>query len=81
MKVGSFSPGQTKTVLHAMAGDDCSLHHDLEKLTDKQQVDHAENQMLTAALQVALVGLGKPADQVALVDQFLQPPWQELLHH
>ena len=81
MKVGSFSPGQTKTVLHAMAGDDCSLHHDLEQLTDKQQVDHAENQMLTAALQVALVGLGKPADQVALVDQFLQSPWQELLHH
>ncbi|MEH6515183.1 MAG: hypothetical protein V7742_00775 [Halioglobus sp.] len=64
-----------------MAGDDCSLHHDLEQLTAKQQVDHAENQMLTAALQVALVGLGKPADQVALVDQFLQSPWQALLHH
>lgn len=81
MKVGSFSPAQTKTVFHAMAGDDCSLHHDLEQLTAKQQIDHAENQMLTAALQVALVGLGKPADQVALVDQFLQSPWQSLLQH
>ena len=48
MKVGSFSPAQKKPVLYAMAGDDCSLHHDMDQLTARQQVDHAENQMLTA---------------------------------
>ena len=81
MKVGSFSPAQKKPVLYAMAGDDCSLHHDMDQLTARQQVDHAENQMLTAALQVALTGLGKPGDEVALVDQFQQSEWQSLLSH
>ena len=59
MKVGSFIPEQSAPTLYAMAGDDCSLHHDLSSLTPKQQVDHQENQVLTCALQVALVGLGK----------------------
>lgn len=81
MKVGSFTPTQTEPVLYAMAGDDCSLHHDLDQLTSKQQIDHAENQMLTAALQLALMGIGKPGDQVALVDQFQQADWQSLLRH
>ena len=58
MKVGSFVPEQLASVLYAMAGDDCSLHHDLDSLTPKQQVDHQENQILTCALQVALTGLG-----------------------
>ena len=81
MKIGSFSPSQAQTVLYAMAGDDCSLHHDLESLNSKQQTDHAENQMLTAALQVALVGLGKPEDEVALLTNFEEPEWQPLLAH
>ncbi|MEP1472708.1 MAG: hypothetical protein ABJK20_14140 [Halieaceae bacterium] len=81
MKVGSFTPTQLESVLYAMAGDDCSLHHDLEQLTSKQQIDHAENQMLTAALQLALIGIGKPGDQVAMVDQFQQADWQALLQH
>ncbi len=81
MKVGSFSPSQVQRTLYAMAGDDCSLHHDLDKLTSKQQVDHAENQMLTAALQVALVGLGKPDDEVALLTEFSEPDWQPLFYH
>ena len=66
MKVGSFVPEQLASVLYAMAGDDCSLHHDLDSLTPKQQVDHQENQILTCALQVALTGLGKANDYVAL---------------
>ena len=51
MKVGSFIPEQSASTLYAMAGDDCSLHHDLSSLTPKQQVDHQENQVLTCALQ------------------------------
>ena len=81
MKVGSFIPEQSASTLYAMAGDDCSLHHDLSRLTPKQQVDHQENQVLTCALQVALVGLGKNIDYVALGSPFLDPRWRELLGH
>ena len=81
MKVGSFIPEQSASTLYAMAGDDCSLHHDLSSLTPKQQVDHQENQVLTCALQVALVGLGKSSDHVALATPFADPPWREMLDH
>ena len=81
MKVGSFIPEQSASTLYAMAGDDCSLHHNLSSLTPKQQVDHQENQVLTCALQVALVGLGKNSDHVALGAPFRDPTWRELLGH
>ena len=81
MKVGSFIPEQSASTLYAMAGDDCSLHHNLSSLTPKQQVDHQENQVLTCALQVALVGLGKNSDHVALGAPFTDPAWGELLGH
>ena len=81
MKVGSFIPEQSASTLYAMAGDDCSLHHDLSNLTPKQQVDHEENQVLTCALQVALVGLGKSKDHVALGNPFTDPAWREMLGH
>lgn len=81
MKVGSFIPEQSASTLYAMAGDDCSLHHDLSNLTPKQQVDHQENQVLTCALQVALVGLGKASDYVALGAPFTDPAWREMLGH
>ena len=81
MKVGSFIPEQSASTLYAMAGDDCSLHHDLSSLTPKQQVDHQENQVLTCALQVALVGLGKSSDHVALATPFADPAWREMLDH
>jgi hypothetical protein len=79
MKVGSFIPEQSASTLYAMAGDDCSLHHDLSNLTPKQQVDHQENQVLTCALQVALVGLGKANDHVALGTPFTDPAWRAML--
>lgn len=79
MKVGSFIPEQSASVLYAMAGDDCSLHHDLASLTPKQQVDHQENQVLTCALQVALIGLGKSIDYVALGTPFTVPVWRDML--
>jgi hypothetical protein len=81
MRIGTFVPQQTQTVLYAMAGDDCSLHHDLSQLTPKQQHDHWENQVLTCALQVALNGLGKPQDHVAMATQFTDPLWSDLLAH
>ena len=81
MKVGSFIPEQSASTLYAMAGDDCSLHHDLSNLTPKQQVDHQENQVLTCALQVALVGLGKTNDHVALGAPFTDPAWRAMLGH
>ena len=81
MKVGSFIPEQSATTLYAMAGDDCSLHHDLTSLTPKQRVDHHENQVLTCALQVALVGLGKSVDHVALGAPFADHTWRNMLGH
>lgn len=81
MKVGSFVPEQLASVFYAMAGDDCSLHHDLDSLTPKQQIDHQENQILTCALQVALTGLGKANDYVALGAPFTAPAWRNLLTH
>ncbi len=81
MKVGSFIPEQPASTLYAMAGDDCSLHHDLSSLTPKQQADHQENQVLTCALQVALVGLGKSIDHVALGEPFTDATWRSMLDH
>ncbi len=63
----------------SMAGDDCSLHFDLDKLTDKQREDHVSNQVLTAMLQVALLYIGKPGDEVCLYDTFTNAPWHEAL--
>ena len=81
MKVGSFTPEQSASALYAMAGDDCSLHHDLASLTPKQRIDHQENQVLTCALQVALVGLGKSVDHVALGAPFTNGTWRNMLSH
>ena len=79
MTSGPFVPTLAKPTRIAMAGDDCSLHFDLEDLTPKQQADHLSNQVLTAMLQVALNYMGKPEDQICLYDTFNEPPWQEAL--
>lgn len=78
-RAGSYFPGQSASTLFAMAGDDCSLHFDLNKLTRKQLADHVSNIELTAMLQVALLYVGKAADHVALFDEFQQPPWRQTL--
>ena len=44
----------------SMAGDDCSLHFDLDALSQKQQADHRANQVLTGMLQLALMYMAKP---------------------
>ncbi|MEM8499844.1 MAG: hypothetical protein AAF542_17610 [Pseudomonadota bacterium] len=80
-KAHSFVPGVAESRLHAMAGDDCSLHFDLEELTPKQQRDHEENQALTGMLQLALIGIGNSGDHFALFDEFGLPDWASLLEH
>ena len=63
----------------SMAGDDCSLHFNLDELTPKQREDHLSNQVLTAMLQVALLYIAKSEDEVCLYDLFMQAPWAEAL--
>ena len=70
---GTLTPDQPLPVLYAMAGNDCSLHHDLTKLPPQQEIDHRENQILTCALQITLIGLSKNRDNVALAKQFAPP--------
>ena len=79
MKAGSFFPATHYSSLYAMAGDDCSLHFDLENLTEKQQADHLSNIELTAMLQVALACIGNESDHLALYDEYNSPGWRDCL--
>jgi|TARA_B100000315_G_C14574063_1_gene587064 hypothetical protein len=79
MKAGSFFPGRHYSSLYAMAGDDCSLHFDLNNLTEKQQADHLSNVELTAMLQVALACIGHKKDHLALYDTYETEEWQNCL--
>jgi hypothetical protein len=79
MRAGSFFPGTHYSSLYAMAGDDCSLHFDLDDLTEKQRADHESNVELTAMLQVALACIGHSSDRLALYEKFQESPWQETL--
>ncbi len=79
MKAGSFFPIQQQSAFYAMGADDCSLFFDLGSLTEKQQADHLANITLTAALQVALIALGKPIDYVGMFDAFQDPRWASIL--
>ncbi|MEM7096775.1 MAG: hypothetical protein AAF541_00840 [Pseudomonadota bacterium] len=77
MKAGPFVPDTADSMRISMAGDDCSLHFDLNKLTPKQQADHLANQVLTGMLQLALMYIAKPDDEVNLYQQFDQSPWRD----
>lgn len=79
MKVASFFPGRPQSTFYAMAGDDCSLFFDLDKLTEKQMADHLANVELTAMLQLATIALGKSSDHVAIYEQFKGEPWAGML--
>ena len=79
IRAGAFVPDMAHACLYAMAGDDCSLHFDLEQLTPGQQEDHLANQVLTGMLLTALCGLGKPNDHVALYEHHREPQWRPLL--
>ena len=79
MPAASYFPGQKMSTTYAMVGDDASLHFDMQQLTPKQQADHDSNMDLMGFLHVALIGLGKPADHVALYDEFRSDAWPEAL--
>ncbi len=81
MKAGSFFPDNHYSSFYAMAGDDCSLHFDLEELTEKQQADHLSNVELTAMLQVALACIGHSRDYLALYDAYQTEDWQTCIAH
>jgi len=76
---GPFVPTTKESMRISMAGDDCSLHFDLDRLTPKQQEDHYSNQVLTAMLQVALMYIAKPQDEIGLYDTFESPQWRASL--
>ena len=79
MRAGSFFPGTHYSSLYAMAADDCSLHFDLDNLTEKQHADHLSNVELTAMLQVALACIGHEQDHLALYDEYGKTEWQACL--
>lgn len=72
-----FHPAFSGPTRYSMAGDDCSLHFELARLTPRQQQDHRENQLLTAMLQIALLYIAGPADEVSLYDRFAEAPWRD----
>ena len=63
----------------AMSVDDTSLYHDVGNLTPKQKKEDEESRDLMGFLQVVLIGLGKPADHIAMYDAFGTAPWPERL--
>lgn len=76
----SLHPSANVTQRFAMAGDDLALHFDLESLNQKQADDHLANQLLTGMLQVALLAISKPGDEVALYEGFQDSPWHGYLN-
>ena len=81
MNAAPFAPGQARPVFFAMCGDDCELFFRREDFNEKQKAEDRENRDLTSLLQVALMYMGKPDDQVAMFEIFLQEPWRGLLAH
>ncbi len=79
MRAAPFFPGQTMSTTFAMSVDDTSLYFDVGKLTAKQKRDDEESRDLMGFLQVVLIGLGKPADYVAMYEEFGRAPWPERL--
>jgi hypothetical protein len=77
MRAAPFHPGQKMSTIFVMSADDTSLHFDVNKLTPKQIEDYESNKDLMGFLQVSLIGLGKPADYVALYEKFGEQPWPE----
>jgi hypothetical protein len=63
----------------AMSVDDTSLYFDVDKLTAKQKKEDEESRDLMGFLQVVLIALGKPADHVAMYEEFGKAPWPQRL--
>lgn len=79
MRAAPFHPGQKMSTTFAISVDDTSLHFDVSKLTPKQKKDDEESRDLMGFLQVCVIGLGKPADYVAMYTEFGEAPWPRRL--
>ncbi|MDA0273591.1 MAG: hypothetical protein O3C68_10115, partial [Proteobacteria bacterium] len=79
MRAAPYAPGQAMSTTYVMSADDTSLHFDVNALTPKQLEEFESHKDLMGFLQVALIGLGKPADHVMLYEAFGQAPWPERL--
>ncbi len=79
MRAAPFIPGQTMSTIFVVTSDDASLHFDPDNLTERQKRDEAESQSMVGFLQMAQMGLVKPADHIMLYEQFGEAPWPEVL--
>ena len=79
MRAAPFIPGQTMSTTFVVTSDDASLHFDPDNLTERQKRDEAESQSMVGFLQMAQMGLGKPADHIMLYEQFGEAPWPKRL--
>ncbi|MDA0338988.1 MAG: hypothetical protein O2910_04000, partial [Proteobacteria bacterium] len=75
MRAAPFYPGQKMSTTFAVSVDDTSLHFDINDLTPKQKKDDEESRDLMGFLQVAHIGIGKPADHVMMYEEFGTAPW------
>ena len=78
MKFGSFSPGLKAPALHALRADDIPMYFDIDNLTPKQAADFRESNAIGAMLQTCLMGISKPEDYIAVFEEVMQPPFDEV---
>ena len=78
MKFGSFSPGLKPPTLHALRADDIPMYFDMDNLTAKQADDFKESNVIGAMLQTCLMGISKPEDYIAVFEEVMHPPFDDV---
>jgi len=78
MKYGSYSPGLQAPTLHALRADDIPMYFDMDNLTPKQAADFRESNVIGAMLQTCLMGISKPEDYIAVFEEVMQPPFDQV---
>jgi hypothetical protein len=78
MKFGSFSPGLKAPALHALRADDIPMYFDMDNLTPKQAADFKESNVIGSMLQTCLMGISKPEDYIAVFNEVMQPPFDNV---
>ena len=78
MKFGSFSPGLKVPALHALRADDIPMYFDMDNLTPKQAADFKESNVIGSMLQTCLMGISKPEDYIAVFEEVMRPPFDDV---
>ncbi len=78
MKFGSYSPGLKAPTLHALRADDIPMYFDMDNLTPKQAADFRESNVIGSMLQTCLMGISKPEDYIAVFEEVMQPPFDDV---